>query len=1198
MLHQVKSDSDGRYDIVIGRGDVDLEFAELVVQRISSGYRSRIGPIKSGERIELNPVLKPDVSIKGSVVSWNGQPMREVLVEAVPVSDVNQGSGNNRFPHAWEWTDARGEFQFSHLPEHTYRLRIHTPDGFVGIRRSLQTDGNPHSETLFNDWEEGSPLKVVSGSDLEGLHFRIPSFEKPRVKSFDQIAKFDDIQVLSMAFDRAERLWVGFEKGGLAVGENGSFQSLSSDQFPEKKVRTLLHDGNRLWVGTDHGVYWQLGAEQIFRKPDVFRELADHEIWSLTLGGDGKVWVGSDQGLFCYSPTDPEHLERVNAFDAMWIRDVLAEDGKPVWVATWGNGVFEQTDAGWKQWEGRHGLVHRHVSSLMRDQEDRVWIGTDGGVSIFNPTDQSFSNKTMETGLMDHYVTDIVQGESGTIWVSTKGAGLARVDGDSWTVWFDSGVLPHVYVNQCLIDPGGDLWVGTQAGLTRLDYRHLRILKLRTSIMAMEGNDENKIWIGTEGHGVFYYDGNDFQQITTHDGLAHDHVSCILVDPETGHSFVGGPIGFSELENEKVVDTYLNPNKPEGVIPEIRDIAKDATGHFWLASWLKGLIRFDHTSRLTTRYGMEGKQADYHARCVAVSPAGEVWCGTENGLYVLREDRLELDSAVSILSDASIADLEYEPGGEALWIVSDMGVYRFGADRELTRMSPEHLTRLSRGEQIRFSPEKDVAWLSLSFGGVGVYNRGQWSVIETLKGLPASHRTIQAIYIGDADAVWGGTSAGVFRWKPTITTPKVRVALKSEHSHTHIHPDQEQAKRIKLLADRRLTISFSSASMVGSQLEHVYQYRLLDDKSDDVPWKIIPGDQSDDLIIGQPGRYALEYRGLDELANAYPPSQVAIDVLPNDYYTPWYQKTRFIIFLSMVAVCMVALSGVILRKYIHGKDLLVQQRELYLQDLELRVSDRTQALQKAYEEAVNASKAKNEFLSRMSHELRTPLNSIIGFSRLMQLAVLPSPMDQNATRIHKAGQHLLGLINEILDISTIESRKVTLQLEAVPLEEVIGDVIEMIKPLAATRAIQIFWDAPNGNIPPAMADRKRLQQALINLANNGIKYNRKGGRLSFAVIAFSSGPIQIKIQDTGNGISSENLKRLFKPFDRLDVEQAEAEIDGTGLGLTISKKLVEFMGGYIRVTSQEGKGSVFTIELNRYDEELAFVAEKAEQGKA
>ncbi len=236
-------------------------------------------------------------------------------------------------------------------------------------------------------------------------------------------------------------------------------------------------------------------------------------------------------------------------------------------------------------------------------------------------------------------------------------------------------------------------------------------------------------------------------------------------------------------------------------------------------------------------------------------------------------------------------------------------------------------------------------------------------------------------------------------------------------------------------------------------------------------------------------------------------------------------------------------------------------------------------LNKAIAVAKKANLAKSDFLSSLSHELRTPLSAILGFAQLIESgSPQPTPSQKRSIeQILKAGWYLLELINEILDLALIESGKLPLSMEPTSLTEVVHECQAMIDPQAQTRGIRVTF--PRFECAYfVLADRTRVKQVLINLLSNAIKYNKAGGTVVVDCIASTAERIRIRIKDTGDGLTPEKLAQMFQPFNRLGKETGIEE--GTGIGLVVSKRLVELMGGEIGVESTVGVGSVFWIELN------------------
>jgi PAS domain S-box-containing protein len=246
------------------------------------------------------------------------------------------------------------------------------------------------------------------------------------------------------------------------------------------------------------------------------------------------------------------------------------------------------------------------------------------------------------------------------------------------------------------------------------------------------------------------------------------------------------------------------------------------------------------------------------------------------------------------------------------------------------------------------------------------------------------------------------------------------------------------------------------------------------------------------------------------------------------------------------------------------------------QSLEERVAERTQALRQALDAAEQASHAKSEFLSRMSHELRTPLNAILGFA---QLLALPRPgldesEQQRIAQIESAGWHLLALIDDVLDLSRIEVGAMTVSLEPVALGDAAAQALQMASPQAQRHGVAL--EPLPGEAPWVHADRRRLLQVLGNLLSNAIKYNRPQGRVALRWSA-DAAEVRLEVADTGRGMTAEQLQQLYVPFTRFDT----GTVEGTGIGLVITRRLVELMGGRLEVRSTVGEGTGFTVVLPR-----------------
>ena len=250
-----------------------------------------------------------------------------------------------------------------------------------------------------------------------------------------------------------------------------------------------------------------------------------------------------------------------------------------------------------------------------------------------------------------------------------------------------------------------------------------------------------------------------------------------------------------------------------------------------------------------------------------------------------------------------------------------------------------------------------------------------------------------------------------------------------------------------------------------------------------------------------------------------------------------------------------------------------------------------EALKQARSEADRANLAKSEFLSRMSHELRTPMNSILGFAQLMGMGELTASHKKWISHIQNSGKHLLGLINEVLELAGIESGKKILVQEPLRISDIIHEMLDMVQFLANQRNVTIeLVDSPAYSLF-VFADKLRLNQVLLNLTSNAVKYNREGGLVTINAAlqpknTYRNALVRISISDTGNGIKPEDITKLFQPFERIGADKTK--IEGTGLGLVVVKELIEMMGGAVGVESEIDKGSTFWVELPVTEERKSY----------
>ncbi len=1006
----------------------------------------------------------------------------------------------------------------------------------------------------------------------------------PETPQFRQLSVADGLPsstLYAITQDRKGYLWIA-SKDGLARYDGVGYKTFryapgDENALPGNVVQALHVDSrDQLWLTIEgHGIS-RLNAERNdfshFRK-STHPAMGSDDIWAITSTRDGNIWFGGFGGglhrmdgngqitRFMPEKNDPHSLPGDT------VLSLTVDANNRLWIGTTKGLCYLSGNKFVKVLAGN--ILDGYIMQLIGDADGSLWAGTTRGLVHLSAAGLQIG----EVLLPGKRITGLWQDKQGAIWFS---------DGPTVYQWRDRQLLSYVPDSQTRAkiygvfeDHEGGIWFPTQdRGLLRLPagWRNFSVFRHQPNranslsgvvVHAASQIDSDSAWLVNDAGGL---DKMNLSTGRIERFLGKKETSVPLLwsvlQAKEGAVWMGHSSGLIRFDPEtRVLKHFPAGDGPQDTLPgAVRLLIQTNDGLLWSASYGSGIQARDETGKIIHQILADESKGLFLADPdqFALSPDGQLWLATAKGLL-----RWDDDTEKFVGIDGSPkerVDAFSFLAADTLW-VHRMGVL------EAFQWDGKSLASIKKVSGDEGLPPVEVGsmlpdrsgnlWLTTTRGLLR-YSAltQQFRMFGERDGLPSQEFDMQPALMTQQGIALVSTSNGLVvldatRIRNQTLLSPLNVDGLSVRRGDDVVGFASAASALQLLAgDRDLNVSLRLLSFADTTA-HRYRFLL---KNYDSDWVDVGASGERMFSSLPPGKYQLEAKAADADGRWSEPLLLKLVVLP-----PWWQTRWALITWGLIAAILFLASA-----------WLYQRRVQLFQAQRMREHER--------ELVERNSTAKSLFLATLGHEIRTPMTGVLGMAELLQASDLNPQQRHRVNSIQSAGNHLLHLVNDVLDLAQIEAGKLRLHNDAFDVKALVQDVSEFLKPLAETKGL-LFNAVIDKNTPDfCRGDAGRVRQILLNLGTNAIKFTEQG-QIVLRCSGMSADGIQLQVSDTGPGMSQEQQARLFQRYEQAEGNRTNQLYGGSGLGLAICRELATVMNGSIEIKSSLGQGATFVVAL-------------------